>query len=116
MADEVHVQVRFTVHDDESGTDFTDALYYPIGEWPVDAARMDADKQSRYDEWKTATAQPAAEVDDDGEPVEAPQPTAQDRLDEARGLLARLDELRLQAQVAVDQLSEQTAAVADEGA
>lgn len=104
MTDELHVQVRYTIHDDESGSDFTDALYYPLADWPPDEAAMEAEKQARFAEWQQNLRQPEPEAAADAEPSPA------DKLTEARDLLSRLDELRLQAMTALEGLE---AAAAD---
>lgn len=48
MADTTRVQVRFRIKD------FEDSLYYPLADWPVDPAVLDATKTARYDAWVAA--------------------------------------------------------------
>lgn len=89
MADhDVNVQVRFTIHDNESGMDFTDALYYPLASWPVPDAQVEADKQARFAAWKEAVSAPTPEVVPD---------TPEDRRAQATDLAQRAQDLAAQA-------------------
>jgi hypothetical protein len=59
MADQVMVQVRFT----QDG--LSDALSYPVEQWPVPQEQIDADKIARVAAWKAVVANP----------VKPPEPT-----------------------------------------
>ncbi len=64
MADELQVQVRFTVETPQGN--YTDALYYPLSAWPVKQVDIDAAKQARSDAWVAIVTAP---------PVDQPAPT-----------------------------------------
>jgi hypothetical protein len=98
---DVQVQVRFTVHDDDLG-DFADALYFPVDEWPVPDAQLEAAKWERFDAWKAAVTAPAP----DPEPV--PEPSLDDRMQQAVGLAAQATELAAAAQAIADSFTTET--------
>ena len=49
------IQDLFTIIDPDTGIEFTDAIYYEVGQEPVDLA---AQKQARFDAWKYAMNNP----------------------------------------------------------
>lgn len=64
MQDEVKVMVKFTTTDGKLS--FTDALYYDLAEYPnIPKATITAEKQARFDSWKTEIAKPKPPVDVD---------------------------------------------------
>lgn len=65
MPDEINVQVRFTLIDD-NGNDFTDALYYPIAEWPIPTEQLDSDKRERLSVHNAAVSATAPSSDELG--------------------------------------------------
>jgi hypothetical protein len=49
------IQDLFTITDPDSGLQFTDAIYYEVGNEPAD---LEAQKQARFDAWKEAINNP----------------------------------------------------------
>jgi len=58
--DDVQIQVRFTIHDPDTGQDFSDALYFPSWEnyQSISSVDLDAMKQLRFNTWKAALNAP----------------------------------------------------------
>lgn len=56
---EPQIQYRFTIVDEETGSSFSDALYLPLDEWPVDETTLEKMKQERFDNWKKAINTPS---------------------------------------------------------
>lgn len=55
---DIQIQYRFTVIDEETGYSYSDALYFPFSEWPVDEVTLNDLKQERFNNWKhTITSQ-----------------------------------------------------------
>ena len=65
FADEVKVQVRFTEQVDVKGQEmsYSDALYYPIEDWPVKQEDIDKVKSERVQNWKSIIENPAPVVE-----------------------------------------------------
>lgn len=56
---DVQIQYRFTIVDEETGSSYSDALYFPLNEWPVSKSTLKKMEQERFDNWKKASKTPA---------------------------------------------------------
>ena len=80
FADEVKVQVRFTEQVDVKGQqmEYSDALYYPIEDWPVKQEDIDKVKSERVQNWKNVVENPVVQP----EPTKADFEKEQASIDE----------------------------------
>jgi hypothetical protein len=87
---EVQIQYRFTIIDEDTGSSFSDALYFPLSEWPVSEATLKNMEQERFDNWKQAITTSA-----DPPPVEEQVAAIDDQIEslqqQKESLLAQLE-------------------------
>lgn len=88
--EDTQIQYRFTIVDDETGSSFSDALYFPLSEWPVSKATLKNMEQERFDNWKQTISTPA-----DPPPVEEQVAALDDQIEnlqqQKESLLAQLE-------------------------